>query len=219
MTTFGLVHGAWHGGWCWDLLAAELERRGATAVAMDLPCTDPTAGIAAYAEVVEASIATLDPRDVVLVGHSLGALTVSAVAARHAVREVVYLAGLPPTPGMSVLARSGAADTELGHDAVVTMDPDVARDLFFPDCPDELARWATDRLRPQAMRPMMEFAPEATVARGVATRFVLATDDRVIPPERIRAAAVEHGATVTELAGSHSPFLARPGELAAVLLA
>ena len=43
MTTFALIHGAWHGAWCWERLAAELERRGHRAVAVDLPCDDPAA--------------------------------------------------------------------------------------------------------------------------------------------------------------------------------
>ena len=43
MTTFALVHGAWHGAWCWEPVMAELERRGHRAVAVDLPCDDPAA--------------------------------------------------------------------------------------------------------------------------------------------------------------------------------
>ena len=43
MTKFVLVHGAWHGGWCWDLLVDELGKRGQRTVAPDLPYEDPTA--------------------------------------------------------------------------------------------------------------------------------------------------------------------------------
>lgn len=58
MTVFGLVHGGWHGAWCWDLVAAELAGRGHVPVAMDLPAGDPGAGAAAYAEVVTTALAT-----------------------------------------------------------------------------------------------------------------------------------------------------------------
>ena len=44
MTTFVLVHGGYHGGWCWELLIAELEARGHATIAPDLPCDDPDAG-------------------------------------------------------------------------------------------------------------------------------------------------------------------------------
>ena len=43
MTTFALVHGAWHGAWCWDRLIPELENRGHSVIAMDLPSDDPAA--------------------------------------------------------------------------------------------------------------------------------------------------------------------------------
>src|ERR1700757_4131443 len=44
MATFALVHGAWHGGWAWDPLAAELQARGHDVLAPDLPCEDVAAG-------------------------------------------------------------------------------------------------------------------------------------------------------------------------------
>jgi pimeloyl-ACP methyl ester carboxylesterase len=44
MATFGLVHGSWHGAWCWERLVPELEARGHRAVAVDLPAEDPAAG-------------------------------------------------------------------------------------------------------------------------------------------------------------------------------
>ena len=72
MTTFCLVHGAWHGGWCFERLAPELEARGGRVVAPDLPCEDVEAGVSAYADVVDAALG--DAEDVVLVGHSLGGL-------------------------------------------------------------------------------------------------------------------------------------------------
>src|SRR5207245_8677013 len=73
MASFSLVHGAWHGGWCWDLLRAELEARGHAVDAPDLPCEDVAAGVEEYAAVVPAA-------DVV-VGHSLGGYTIPHVEA------------------------------------------------------------------------------------------------------------------------------------------
>ena len=66
MASFSLVHGAWHGGWCWDPVRAELEARGHDVHTPDLPCEDGTAGVDEYA-------AAVPPADVV-VGHSLGGL-------------------------------------------------------------------------------------------------------------------------------------------------
>jgi pimeloyl-ACP methyl ester carboxylesterase len=104
--TFGLVHGAWHGAWCWDLVAAELRRRGYGAVAVDLPSPDPDAGAEAYARTVLDALTDAGADDVVLVGHSLGGLTIPVVAQALAergrpVRALVFVAGLLPTVGAS----------------------------------------------------------------------------------------------------------------------
>ena len=54
MTTFALVHGAWHGAWCWERLLEPLAQRGHGAVAIDLPAEDLEAGLDAYADIVAA---------------------------------------------------------------------------------------------------------------------------------------------------------------------
>ncbi len=74
MASFSLVHGAWHGGWCWDPVRAELEARGHGVHTPDLPCEDSAAGVTEYAAAVPAA-------DVV-VGHSLGGFTIPLVQAR-----------------------------------------------------------------------------------------------------------------------------------------
>ena len=83
MTTFALVHGAWHGAACWARVVPELERRGHHAVAMDLPCDDPRAGVREYGDAVLAALHGAGD-DVVVVGHSLGGLTIPVVAAINA---------------------------------------------------------------------------------------------------------------------------------------
>jgi len=61
MTTFALIHGAWHGAWCWEPLIPELERRGHRAVAVDLPCDDPAATTMDDAQQVTDALADATP--------------------------------------------------------------------------------------------------------------------------------------------------------------
>jgi pimeloyl-ACP methyl ester carboxylesterase len=96
VTTFGLVHGAWHGAWCWDLLVPELERRGHGAVAPDLPIDDALAGLADYERTVVDALGDRD--DVVLVGHSMGTLVIPLVAAARPVRGWCSCAGCRSCP-------------------------------------------------------------------------------------------------------------------------
>src|ERR1700682_4384448 len=94
MATFGLVHGAWHGAWCWEALIPELQPRGHRAIAMDLPSDQRAATFDDYAAAVAAS---LPPNpDLVLVGHSLAGMVIPLVALRRPVQLLVFLCALIP---------------------------------------------------------------------------------------------------------------------------
>jgi hypothetical protein len=221
MAAFALVHGGWHGGWCWDRLAAELTRRGHRTVAPDLPAGDPSAGAAEYAAVVTAALAGAE--DVVLVAHSLAGLCAPLV---RPVRRIVYLAAMLPEPGRSVdeRARDGERQTRrgLGRGQTVNDDgstqwiPRAALEWLYPDSPPAVARAAAARLRPQQWRITAEPSP-LTEWPDVPARYVLCRQDKVIDADWARTVAPRH-AELVELPGDHSPFLSRPAELADLLV-
>jgi pimeloyl-ACP methyl ester carboxylesterase len=223
MTTFGLVHGAYHGGWCWDRLVPELASRGFDTVAPDLPCDDVSAGLDDYASVVVDALQGHD--DVVLVGHSLGSLTIPVVAARRPIRHMVFLCSVPTGPGATVgeamgeMVRPGfmaAPRFSDGTDRDLLTATD-ARQLFFHDCTDADAWWAVANLRPQAHKPMAERSP-LTEWPDATSSVVLTDDDQAVEPRwAIPAARAFVGKDPTVLPGSHSPFLSRPAQLAEVL--
>src|ERR1700735_1625644 len=107
MTTFALVHGAWHGAWCWESLAPLLRQAGHEVVAMDLPIEDGSASFEDYADVVCASLDGYGD-DVVVVGHSFGGLTIPLVAARRPVGHLGYLCAFGAKNGGGVFAQGGA---------------------------------------------------------------------------------------------------------------
>jgi alpha-beta hydrolase superfamily lysophospholipase len=123
MATFGLVHGAWHGAWCWERLIPELEAQGHRAVAMDLPCDDSSATFDDYADVVCAAVTGVSD-DLVIAGHSLAGLTIPLVAARRALRRLVYLCAIPASPGQSLRQQLSDADM---------LNPDYVKGLSAPD--------------------------------------------------------------------------------------
>ena len=228
MVEFGLIHGAWHDGWCWTEVVMELERRGHSAVAPDMPIDQPRLGLADYADAVNAAL----PKDegLILVGHSLGASVIPLVAARRRVRRLVLVCPVLRQPGRT-LAEQADDDADMSTWDLTTgrtiyddessawTDADAAMAAFYQDCEPSLAHEAARHLRRQYWRywdepnPLSEW-PEAEY------RAVVCQEDRLCGIDWARREIPRRlGITPVELAGGHSPFLSRPRELADALLA
>ena len=221
-----LVHGSYHGAWCWDLLRPELERLGHRVITMDLPISDPALGAAEYARTVENA---LEPgSEPVLVGHSMAGLVLPLVAANRPIRRLIFLAAFLPSPGQSANDQRGTEPIDgrvpptnsewidVGE-GVWMVGPKTATELFFPDATPAVARWATQRLRPQSYRVLTETTP-LTTWPDVECRSIVCRDDRAINPAWVRSAArARLGVEAVEISGGHSPFLTRPVELALAL--
>jgi pimeloyl-ACP methyl ester carboxylesterase len=203
MARFVLVHGAWHGGWCFVDLARELEARGHEVFAPDLPCDQVGLTPADYAKAVGSH------PDAVVLGHSRGAQTLPLVEAR--VR--VYLSGLLPVenvysecfaPGFGGFLRD-----EL--DRSYWPDADTAALRMYADCTREQSDWAFAQLRPQA-----QF--ELTVAPFRENDVIVVTSrDALIDPAWQRRTAREHGVRAVELDAGHFSFMTQPAEVATLL--
>ena len=216
MARFVLVHGAWLGGWCWRPLAHELEARGHEVAAPDLPCEESGLTFNDYAARV--------PGGDVVVGHSLGGLTIPLVPAKR----LVFLCGLVPRPGAGVLdPEDGEPETFVpGFQANPIRDelgrsywPDAAAAIewLYHDCDPETARAAAARLRPQGLHPRLDPAP-LSAWPGAELVSIVATGDRAISPDWSRWTARERlGIEPVEIGGGHSPMLARPAALADLL--
>ena len=222
MSTFVLVHGAYHGGWCWHKVVALLEREGHDVVAVDLPGHGRNAGSkATYAAYVEhvTKILRQQAEPVVLVGHSMGGAIVTGVAeaAPETVGKLVYLSAFIAPSGATM---EGPLSARAEGDGFIPLEPDGLR-LLYQDCSPQDVALARLCLTTQAVEPLtaaVDWTPERW--GRIPRLFVGCLQDLAFPLEaqRDRVASVP-GTEVVELDCGHSPFFSMPEELTRTLLA
>jgi pimeloyl-ACP methyl ester carboxylesterase len=230
MAEFLLIHGSCHGAWCWRDVIPALEALGQSARAIDLPGHGQDRTPVGEVTLDSYADAILDAIDtpVVLVGHSMAGFPITAAAekAPEKIAHLVYLCAYVPTGGMSLIQMRQAAPRqpllpalEKSADGLsFTVKPDMARGVFYHDCPEEAVAFAVPRLCPQPIAPQATALEVTERSRALPRDYIRCTDDRTIPPE--------YQVTMTEgwpdhrvhtLRTGHSPFFADPTGLARLL--
>lgn len=225
MTHFVLVHGAFHGPWCFDPLIAPLRERGIAVTAPELPLTSLAEDAAAVRTVLDRLAAERSARSegpVLMLGHSYGGAVVTVAGNHPIVGRLVLLCALAPDDGESPnggpveIAESFLTALRGRPDGSLEVDAARAGELFYPDAAPAAAAAAAARLRPgNTGRPGERI--ERAAWRERPTDYVVCAGDPIILPSSQRALAARTGAKVHEIPGDHSPFLARPDALAALL--
>jgi pimeloyl-ACP methyl ester carboxylesterase len=232
--TFVLIHGGWHGAWCWERLVPLLHAQGARVLAPDLPSmgadrTDPaTVTLGSWTRFV-ADLVRAQPARVVLVGHSRAGAIISQVAeaAPERIERLVYLAAylLPGGRSVAAEARSDAESlippnmVPASSGITCTVPAQIAVDAFYGLCsPEDRAR-ALARLSPEPLKPLAAAVQVSDARFGTVPRdYVHTAHDRTITPaaqRRMRDALPCE--RVHTLDSDHSPFLSRTRELAGLL--
>jgi pimeloyl-ACP methyl ester carboxylesterase len=232
MTTFVLVHGGYHGGWCWSRVVDALTARGHLAIAPDLPIDDVAAGYEEYAAaVLDAMTDVAAGEDIVLVGHSLGCyitpmVAAALIAANRPVRQLFSFCAVPAATNealaldaTSILTDELIAVTYFADAEGRTMQtPASFINLFYRDVDPADTAWALARLRPLGPRVMTDPWPLDALP-DVPHTIVLARDDNVVRFEAgLVAAKALTGNDPIVVPGGHSVFLTDPNGLADILL-
>jgi len=221
--TLLLVHGAWHGAWCWDELIRVLTERGWEARAIDLPTVHAphkeTLGMQDDADAVRAAIdAVAGP--VVVVAHSYGGVPVTQGAHASNVQHIVYVAAFALDEGESLLAAVGGVEPDWWHvDGLLATAGDELRpprELFFADVAPDVAAAASARLLPQAVRSFRDTVT-SVAWRNTPTTYVITEQDGIFPLPAQEALAARSGSAAPRLDTSHSPFLSQPDALADII--
>ncbi|MCH2170726.1 alpha/beta fold hydrolase [Myxococcota bacterium] len=212
-TSLVLVHGAFHGVWCWERVAPLCEAAGIPTVCVELHRGSRQADIEALQEEVDHLVE--EGSRVVALGHSLGCLAISELAAAS-VDHLVFLAG--PALGGGAPDASSAMDplffeaVEQRDDGSMAVSLDHTRALFYHDCSDVDIEWANSKLRPNVNYDVGTLSDDP-LWQQVPSTYLVCEQDGVLRPEYQRLVAAMMPAQVF-LPTSHSPMLSRPELLA-----
>ncbi len=238
LRTFVLVHGAWHGGWCWRRVTDVLRARGHRVFAPTLTGLGDRAhlfsqdiSLETHVQDVLAVVETEELGNFVLVGHSYGGIVISGVAdaLRERVSRYVYLDGsVPPdmSPGASFSwaafnppeAREARLKSvrEEGKGVALPAPPPSA---FAVDKPADVA-WLQRRLRPMPVGTYTEtFALKNSGSNGLRRTYIASTKpvySLLVPTHnRIKGDATW---SFTTIEAGHNSMVTAPAELASMFI-
>ena len=237
MATFVLIHGSWHGGWCFDEIRPLLEAEGHHVITPDLPGMGgdeaelAAATLPGWAEFTADICRNAPQQPVILAGHSRGGIVISqaAEAAPEAMDALVYICAMMLPDGMSRAEFKALEELNPAFDAIIRATPGGQGTLANPALgPPVFAQLSPPDLVARAMARLAAepHGPRSTPLQLTAARYgqlprsyIECTQDRAIPlSSQHLMQQLSPGASVITLDADHSPFLSRPAELAAALL-
>lgn len=238
IATFVCIHGAWHGGWCFDGIRPLLESAGHAVVAPDLPGMGGDAEtlravtLRGWGEFTAELCRNASARPVILVGHSRAGIVLSEAAeiAPEAIDALVYVCAMMLPSGMSRADFKSLEGPNPQFDAIIspvhdgagtTVDPEKAGAVFAQLSPPDQVRRALSRLaaEPNGPRSTRLHLTPGRFGR-IPRHYIECTEDRTIPiASQRQMQQLVPGTSVTTLAADHSPFLSQPAELASALIA
>jgi pimeloyl-ACP methyl ester carboxylesterase len=241
--TYILIHGAWHGAWCWKKVVPLLEAKGNRVLAFDLPShgedKTPASNVTLndYVQKVVA-VANAQTGPVILVGHSMAGVVIAQAAevvGKKKVAKLIFLDAFMPRNGESVFA---LADKAAAHNKAANkqetgpslkeslilsddkkacmLNPENVTQLFFHDCSREDIAFAKAHVGWQSMAGLATPVSVTEDRYGAVPKvYILCTEAKDLDKNSL----VQNlpCQKVYKLASSHSPFFSMPEKLVEIL--
>lgn len=240
--TFVLVHGAWLGAWCWDKVIPLLEKSGHTAIALDLPGHGNSEvsihgqDIHTYADYVADVLRTQD-EPVILVGHSMGGMSISEAAAMvpEKVKKLVYVTAFLPRDGESnnyygdnkngiqemdwiSIGRQNIGVTLTEDEKVMTLEDSFSMPALYNDIPEAEALAYCKLHGPDTIAAPYTQVGLNAVFDSIPKYYITCSKDAILTPEiQDKMLAVTPVEKVYTLESGHSPYFSKPVELVDIM--
>lgn len=230
MSTFVLVHGAWHGAWCWHKVVPKLEDAGHEVVTLDLPAhgtdTTPITDVT-LADHVERVGDTLEDQDeqVILVGHSMGGVIITQTAEEYPehIDKLVYLTAFLLDDGEKLLEYAETDDNSVvtanlvvdEKEGYATVAKDAIEDAFYADCSAADVTLSRSLLRPEPLAGLVSPVDTTEENFGSVPRiYIECLRDQAITLKTQRTMRENLPCEdIRTLDTSHSAFLSAPKAL------
>jgi len=213
-----LVHGGFVDGSGWQGVYSILKEKGYKVSIVQNPTVSLADDVAVTKRVVAAQAGP-----VVLVGHSYGGVVITEAGTDPRVAALVYIAAFAPDKGESVSALikdppPGAPVPPIlpPQDGFLFLDNAKFAASFAADVSQQTAQFMADSQVPWGL-DALNGAVSEPAWRSKPSWYLVATDDKMIPPPAQRVMAKRAGATVVEAKGSHSIYVSQPAAVAALI--
>jgi pimeloyl-ACP methyl ester carboxylesterase len=213
-----LVHGGFVDGSGWEDVYRILKKDGFDVSIVQNPTTSLADDVAATKRVLAG-----ESKPVILVGHSYGGVVITEAGNDPRVAALVYIAAFAPDKGESVGAliknpSPGAPVPPIlpPQDGYLLLDKMKFADSFAADLPKDKADFMANSQVPWGMEALNGTITEAAW-RSKESWYLVATDDKMIPPEAQRFMSKRASATVTEVKGSHAIYVSKPEAVATLI--
>jgi len=213
-----LVHGGFVDGSGWEAVYKALRRDGLTVSIVQNPTISLADDVNATRRVVAAQNGP-----VILVGHSYGGAVITEAGNDPQVVGLVYIAAFAPDKGESVstLIKDPPAGAPVPPilppaDGYLLLDRGKFAASFAADVDPERAAFMADAQVPWGLEALSGTISEPAW-RSKPSWYLVATDDRMIPPSAQRFMSKRAGATVVEVAGSHAIYISQPAAVAGLI--
>jgi pimeloyl-ACP methyl ester carboxylesterase len=213
-----LIHGDFVDGSGWERVYNILKKEGYAVSIVQNTTSSLTDDVAATKRVIES-----EPNSVILVGHSYGGVVITEAGNDPKVAGLVYIAAFAPDKGESVasLIKNPAPGVPVppilpAQDGYLLLDRTKFATSFADDLPKEKADFMANAQLPWGLGALEARVTEVAW-RSKPSWYLVATDDKMIPPAAQRAMSRRAGAQATEVKGSHAIYISKPEAVAALI--